>query len=157
MSELRDLYQEVILDHAKNPRNFGPGAADDRKVVGHNPLCGDKLVLAVRVEDGTVTDAHFQGEGCAISKASASLMTESLKGKSVKEAEALYEGFHELVTGEPLDAASGAKLENAQEQLGKLAVFAGVAEYPARVKCASLAWHVLHAALAGDSDTVTTE
>ena len=157
MSELRDLYQEVILDHAKNPRNFGPGGEADRKVVGHNPLCGDKLVLAVRVEDGQVVDAHFQGEGCAISKASASLMTESLKGKTVAEAKALYEGFHELVTGEPLDAASGAKLEDARAQLGKLAVFAGVAEYPARVKCACLAWHVLDAALEGTSDTVTTE
>lgn len=157
MSELRDLYQEVILDHAKNPRNFGPGEESDRKGLGHNPLCGDKLVLAVRVENDVVTDAHFNGEGCAISKASASLMTEALKGKTVEQAEALYAGFHELVTGEPLDAASGKKLEDAQEQLGKLAVFAGVAEYPARVKCASLAWHVLHATLTGSSDTVTTE
>jgi nitrogen fixation NifU-like protein len=156
MSELRDLYQEVILDHAKNPRNFGPGEESDRKALGHNPLCGDKLVLSVRVENDVVTDAHFNGDGCAISKASASLMTEALKGKTVAEAEALYASFHELVTGEPLQAATGEKLEGAAD-LGKLAVFAGVAEYPARVKCASLAWHVLHATLTGDSDTVTTE
>ena len=157
MSDLRDLYQEVILDHAKKPRNFGPGAEDDRKVVGHNPLCGDKLVLAVRVEGGQVTDAHFQGEGCAISKASASLLTESVKGRSVEEARALFAAFHELVTGEPLAAASGRSLEHAEVDLGKLAVFAGVAEYPARVKCASLAWRVLDAALSGDDETVTTE
>jgi nitrogen fixation NifU-like protein len=157
MSELRDLYQEVILDHAKNPRNFGPGADGDRKALGHNPLCGDKLVLAVRVENDVVTDAHFNGEGCAISKASASLMTEALKGMTVDEAESLYASFHELVTGEPLEAADGTKLAGAGAELGKLAVFAGVAEYPARVKCASLAWHVLHATLSGAGDTVTTE
>ena len=157
MSELRDLYQEVILDHAKNPRNFGPGGEGDRKAVGHNPLCGDKLVLSVQVENDVVTDLHFHGEGCAISKASASLMIEALKGKTVEEAELLHASFHELVTGEPLDAASGAKLEGAEERLGKLAVFAGIAEYPARVKCASLAWHVLHATLTGSSDSVTTE
>ena len=160
MSELRDLYQEVILDHAKHPRNFGPGGEDDRKVVGHNPLCGDKLVLSVKVEDGVVVDAHFQGEGCAISKASASLLTESVKGKSVEEAKALFAAFHELVTGEPHEPASGESGESGERpevDLGKLAVFSGVAEYPARVKCASLAWHVLDAALTGDDDSVTTE
>ena len=153
MSELRDLYQEVILDHAKNPRNFGPGSEGDRRVVGHNPLCGDKLILAVRIEDDVVIEAHFQGEGCAISKASASLLTQSVKGRSVAEAERLYERFHDLVTGASAAAAS----EEAREELGKLAVFSGVAEYPARVKCASLPWHVLHAALQGDDITVTTE
>jgi nitrogen fixation NifU-like protein len=158
MADLRDLYQEVILDHAKNPRNYGLSADEDvRKAVGHNPLCGDKLVLALKVRDGVVTEARFQGEGCAISKASASLMTETLKGRPVAEAQALHARFHELVTGEPLEAASGASLEEARVDLGKLAVFAGVAEYPARVKCASLAWHAMAAALAGETDEVTTE
>lgn len=150
MSELRELYQELILEHAKRPRNFraieGPTA---RHVEGHNPLCGDRLTLHVVIDGGRVADVAFQGDGCAISKASASVMTETVKGRSREDAEALYGRFHDLVTGR-VPAAAG-------EDLGKLEVFAGVSEFPARVKCASLAWHVLHAALAGSSDTVTTE
>ena len=121
MTDLRDLYQEVILDHAKAPRNFRPLSGEDtRCALGHNPLCGDRFTVFVKVEDGVVTDAAFQGEGCAISKASASLMTEGLKGRPVEEAKELYGRFHELVTGEPLEAASGANVASA-EQIQSLA------------------------------------
>ena len=148
MSELTDLYQEVILDHNKKPRNFQKLADANRTAEGFNPLCGDQLQLYVKVEDGVIRDIGFQGSGCAISKASASLMTSILKGKSEKEADEIFERFHRLVTkdeaGDP-------------EALGKLAVFSGVREFPARVKCASLAWHTLRAALEGKQDKVTTE
>lgn len=145
--ELRDLYQEVILDHNKRPRNFRVMENATNHAAGHNPLCGDQLVVWVALKDGVVQDVSFQGSGCAISTASASVMTEVLRGKSAEEAEALYHRFHELVTGGDSDL----------EGLGKLAVFAGVGQYPARVKCASLAWHTVHAALAEDGATVTTE
>lgn len=149
MSDLRELYQEVILDHSKRPRNFRVPADADRRVDGHNPLCGDRLTLGVHVDGGVIRDIGFEGAGCAISMASASTMTEAVKGYTTAEAHALFQRFHDLVTGkEPapdLDA------------LGKLAVFAGVAEYPMRVKCATLCWHTLEAALSGDSDQVTTE
>jgi len=148
MSELTDLYQEVILDHNKKPRNFQKLADANRTAEGFNPLCGDQLQLYVKVEDGVIRDIGFQGSGCAISKASASLMTSSLKGKSEREADELFERFHRLVTS---DAAAD------PEALGKLAVFSGVREFPARVKCASLAWHTLRAALEGKQDKVTTE
>jgi len=148
MSELTDLYQEVILDHNKKPRNFHKLADANRSAEGFNPLCGDQLQLYVKVEDGMIRDIGFQGSGCAISKASASLMTSSLKGKSEREADELFERFHRLVTS---DAAAD------PEALGKLAVFSGVREFPARVKCASLAWHTLRAALEGKQDKVTTE
>ena len=148
MSELTDLYQEVILDHNKKPRNFQKLADANRSAEGFNPLCGDQLQLYVKVEDGMIRDIGFQGSGCAISKASASLMTSILKGKSEKEADEIFERFHRLVTkDEAVDP----------EALGKLAVFSGVREFPARVKCASLAWHTLRAALEGKQDKVTTE
>jgi nitrogen fixation NifU-like protein len=148
MSDLRDLYQEVIVDHSKRPRNFRKIEGAERTAVGHNPLCGDRLTLYLDVEDGIVRDAAFQGAGCAISTASASMMTESIKGKSVEEAERLFEQFQSMVTtppDQPIDTS----------ELGKLQVFGGVREFPARVKCASLAWHTVHAALHGDKETST--
>ncbi|MBP1600701.1 MAG: system NifU family Fe-S cluster assembly protein [Acidobacteria bacterium] len=148
MSDLRELYQEVILDHHKRPRNFHKLEDANRHAEGFNPLCGDKIQLYLRVEDGIVRDAGFEGSGCAISTASASLMTEMLKGKTEAESEALFEKFHDLVTGKSMpDSAS----------LGKLAVFSGVREYPVRVKCAVLAWHTLRAALQGSLERVATE
>lgn len=148
-SELQDLYQQVIVDHSKRPRNFRPLEDATRKVVGHNPLCGDTITIYLKLENGLVKDISFEGAGCAISTASASLLTESLKGKSLADAEALFESFHDLVTGlEPSHGAQG---------LGKLKVFSGVCDYPTRVKCATLAWHTLHAALHGEGETVSTE
>jgi nitrogen fixation protein NifU and related proteins len=152
MSELRDLYQEVILDHNKRPRNFRTLEGATRTKEGFNPLCGDRLTLYVRLDGDLIQDVAFQGSGCAISKASASLMTDAVKGRTVGEARELFARFHEMVT-----AAPDGPLE--ERGLGKLAVFAGVREYPARVKCASLAWHTLHAAVAPDEapEVVTTE
>ena len=147
MSDLRDLYQEVILDHGRQPRNFRVIEDASGEADGYNPLCGDKVHVYVKVEGDVVTDVSFTGDGCAISKASASLMTQALKGRTTAEAERLFESFHALVTGQG-DATEAAA--------GKLDVFAGVAEFPARVKCASLSWHTLRAALAG-RDAVTTE
>lgn len=141
MSQLGDLYQELILDHGRRPRNFGPLPGANRAAEGFNRLCGDRLVLEARIEDGRIAEVRFQGVGCAISTASASLLTEAVKGRTLAEAEALVERFHRLVTGQP--PPPGPPLA-----LGKLQVFAGVSEYPARVKCASLAWHTLRAALA---------
>ncbi|HEX2225142.1 MAG TPA: SUF system NifU family Fe-S cluster assembly protein [Thermoanaerobaculia bacterium] len=139
MNDLRDLYQEVILDHNRRPRNFGELAGANRRAEGHNPLCGDRVTIFLEVEDDRIRDISFQGSGCAISTASASLMTEALKGRTVAEARGLFHGFHELVTkGTP---------ETEAEALGKLAAFTGVREYPMRVKCATLAWHALQAAL----------
>ena len=148
MSDLRDLYQEVILDHNRSPRNFGPLEGADLKADGHNPLCGDKISIAVKVEDGVLTDVRVEGSGCAISKASASLMTEGGKGKSLDEARAMFDRFRQLVTDQ--DAL-------VDPSLGKLAVFAGVRDYPARVKCAILAWHTLRAAVDDNHDIVSTE
>ena len=141
MSDLSDLYQEVILDHNKRPRNFHtlPGASHEAE--GFNPLCGDRLHLYLRVEDDVITEVGFQGSGCAISKASASLMTDSVKGRPVAEARALFTRFHTMVTTPP---------EQAVEDMGKLSALAGVREFPVRVKCASLAWHTLKAALERD-------
>jgi nitrogen fixation NifU-like protein len=150
MSDLRELYQEVILDHHKRPRNFRKLEDADRQIEGYNPLCGDKVTVYVKLDGDVVRDVCFQGSGCAISTASASMMTESLKGKTRAEAEALFRSFHELVTGQPQKAEGAPKL-------GKLAVFSGVREFPARVKCASLAWHTFHAALAGEDKAVSTE
>jgi nitrogen fixation NifU-like protein len=149
MSELSELYQEIILDHNRKPRNFQRLADANRTAEGFNPLCGDQITLYVKLDDdGVIRDIAFQGSGCAISKASASLMTSALKGKSRQDAEALFERFRRLVTGD----------EDADpEALGKLAVFSGVREFPARVKCASLAWHTLHAALEGKHERATTE
>ena len=151
MSDLRDLYQEVILDHSRQPRNFRElSEASCQQADGHNPLCGDKVTVYVDVQDGVIRDVTFQGSGCAISTASASLMTDYLRGKTVEEVEAVFEEFHQLVTSEK---------ETDPEKLGKLRVLAGVREYPIRVKCATLAWHTLKAAIeAQKSDQpVTTE
>jgi nitrogen fixation NifU-like protein len=155
MSDLRDLYQEVILDHNKRPRNYGPLADANRVAHGHNPLCGDKLRIHVRLDGDTIADIRFEGTGCAISKASASLMTESVKGQSVREADALFEGFHQLLTAGPAAFEPGRAAEAAS--LGKLAVFTGVSEFPMRVKCATLAWHTLKAALHQPDAVATTE
>lgn len=148
MSELRDLYQEVILDHYKRPRNSRALRDANCHAEGFNPLCGDKVSVYLQVEDGIIKDVAFQGSGCAISTASASMMTECLKGKTLVEADKIFHGFHELVT--EADAAD-------PEELGKLAVFAGVREFPVRVKCATLPWHTLRAALAGKDEPVSTE
>ena len=142
MTALTDLYQEVILDHNKSPRNFGTLVGATHSGIGHNPLCGDQLTLFARVENGVIREIAFQGKGCAISKASASLMTEAVKGKTTAEAEALFARFHDLLTGPP-DVPADTK------SFGKLAVFSGVREFPVRVKCATLAWHTLHSAIAG--------
>lgn len=147
-AELRELYQSVILDHYKKPRNFGRPPAADREAEGVNPLCGDHVHVYARVEDDRVSEVGFEGSGCAISTAAASLMTEAVKGHTVGEVEALFERYHELVTGRgAVDP----------ETLGKLAVLAGVREFPARVKCATLAWHALRAALEGAAEPVSTE
>jgi nitrogen fixation protein NifU and related proteins len=149
MSELNDLYQEVILEHNKNPRNFREIENADRTADGNNPLCGDALRVYVALEDDKVKDVAFKGSGCAISKASASMMTQVVKGKTREEAEVLFDEFHRMVTGN-LD------IEQDENHLGKLKIFAGVLEFPARVKCASLSWHTLHAALHGE-DEISTE
>jgi len=151
MSDLRELYQEVIVDHNRKPRNFRENAAATRKVEGYNPLCGDKLTLFLQLEDGVIKDVSFVGTGCAILVASASLMTEALKGKTEAQAKAVFEDFHNLVTGDTGDPMASA------DQLGKLAIFAGVREFPTRVKCATLAWHTLQAALKDDAQVVSTE
>ena len=152
MTELRELYQQIILDHNRNPRNFGPLETANRRQEGYNPLCGDHLhVYLLLADGGVIEEIHFDGSGCAISKASASLMTEQLKSRSAAEARAAFESFHELVTGDPAEPVDLAKA-------GKLAVFAGVREFPMRVKCATLAWHTMKAALDGDAaEPVTTE
>jgi nitrogen fixation NifU-like protein len=147
--ELRDLYQEVIFDHNRNPRNFRVMEDADRQVEGFNPLCGDRLTLYLKMDGDVIKDASFQGSGCAISTASVSLMTEIVKGMTEQQAEDLFQKFHQMTTG---------KEENLQlEALGKLAVLAGVREYPARVKCATLAWHTLDAALKKQHTPVSTE
>jgi nitrogen fixation NifU-like protein len=151
MGELRELYQEVILDHSKGPRNFGELAGANRRAEGYNPLCGDRETVFVRLEEDVLKEVGFRGAGCAISTASASMMTESLKGKTRAEAEALFERFHDLITGQDGETKPGAP------ELGKLAVFSGVREFPVRVKCATLPWHTLKAALAGEARTVSTE
>jgi len=149
MNDLKDLYQEVILDHNKQPRNFRRMEGATHHSEGFNPLCGDQIELFLKMKGDTIEDISFQGSGCAISKASSSMMTSLLKGKTRPEAEQLFEGFHRMVTGSVGDPLS--------EGLGKLAVFSGVCEYPARVKCASLAWHTLKSALAGKEEKVSTE
>jgi nitrogen fixation NifU-like protein len=149
MSDLRDLYQDVILEHSKAPRNYRELPAANHKAEGFNPLCGDRFTVYVTVEGDVIRDISFQGSGCAISKASASMMTQVLKGKTTAEAEQLFERFHGMVTGH----APG----NDAADMGKLAVFSGVSEFPVRVKCASLAWHTLLAALEGKQEAVSTE
>jgi nitrogen fixation NifU-like protein len=146
MPDLRDLYQQVILDHNRKPRNFRTIADANRTAAGDNPLCGDQIRLYLRVEDGVVTDAAFQGSGCAISKAAASMMTASVIGKPEGQVEALFQRVHGMLTG-----------ANDAAEVGKLAVFAGVREFPSRIKCVTLAWHTLQAALSGAAEPVTTE
>jgi nitrogen fixation NifU-like protein len=148
-SELSDLYQEVVLDHGKRPRNFGPLEGATHRADGLNPLCGDRITVYARLDGGVVREAKFEGSGCAISKASASVMTGVVKGKTPDEIERLFERFHRLVTEGPTP--------DDPEALGKLAVFGGVHEYPTRVKCASLAWHALRAALSSAQEPVSTE
>ncbi|MFH1017860.1 MAG: SUF system NifU family Fe-S cluster assembly protein [Pseudomonadota bacterium] len=149
MTELRELYQEVILDHYKRPRNQQRPEGANHMAVGHNPLCGDKITVFLSLDgDGIVRDIGFEGSGCAISTASASMMTEIVKGKPVSQAQAIFERFHDLVTGQEEPDVDG---------LGKLAAFAGVREFPVRVKCASLAWHTFKAALEDKTGQVTTE
>jgi nitrogen fixation NifU-like protein len=151
MSDLRDLYQELILDHNKRPRNFRKPEKPSRQADGHNPLCGDRVTVYLTLDGDALKDVAFQGSGCAISTASASLMTEAVKGKTAEEAEVLFTRFHDLLTASPVESAKRS------EGLGKLAVFAGVSEFPVRVKCATLPWHTLHAALEGRREPVTTE
>lgn len=148
MSELRELYQEVILEHSKKPRNYRALEQANHKAEGFNPLCGDHFTVYLDLKDGAINDIGFQGSGCAISKASASMMTQTLKGKTAAEAEDIFTKFHDLVTGQKTGT---------QEELGKLAVFAGVSEFPLRVKCATLAWHALRAAMRGEDQAVSTE
>ena len=150
MADLDDLYQEVILDHNKSPRNFRTMAEANRKAEGYNPLCGDHVTVYLRLEDGLIKDISFQGSGCAISKASASMMTAELKGKSETDAYELFESVHKMLTGD-------ANREGGAGKVGKLAVLSGVCKFPARVKCASLAWHTVNAALAGDDRPASTE
>jgi nitrogen fixation NifU-like protein len=155
MADLRELYQEVILEHSKSPRNYRELAAANHKAEGYNPLCGDHFTVFLDIEDGAgeggrIRDIAFQGSGCAISKASASMMTQSLKGKTRAEAEKLFERFHKLVTGQLPPNGDPA-------ELGKLGVFSGVSEFPVRVKCATLAWHTLRAALEGEKEPASTE
>ena len=149
MSDLRDLYQDVILEHSKAPRNYRELAAANHKAEGYNPLCGDRFTVYLDMEGDSIRDISFQGSGCAISKASASMMTQIVKGKTKAEAEQLFDRFHNLVTGHAP--------ANGEAELGKLAVFSGVSEFPVRVKCATLAWHTLHAALEGKQEAISTE
>ena len=148
MPELRDLYQEVILEHSKAPRNYKALADANHKAEGYNPLCGDRFTVYLEMDGDRIREIGFQGAGCAISKASASMMTQSVKGKTKEEAEKIFHRFHELVTGHS---------HGDEAELGKLAVFSGVSEFPVRVKCATLAWHTLEAALEGKQEKVSTE
>jgi len=148
MADLEDLYQEVILDHNKSPRNFRAMGNSSHKAEGYNPLCGDQVTVYVRLRDGLIEDISFQGSGCAISKASASMMTAELKGKQESAAAELFDKVHRMLTGDCVDGV---------QSLGKLAVLSGVCKFPARVKCASLAWHTLNAALKGGADVASTE
>ena len=148
-SDLSDLYQEVVLEHSKRPRNYRVVEGHNREAAGHNPLCGDQLSVTLKVEGDVIRDIGFQGQGCAISRASASVMTGAVKDKTREEAEQLFEQVHKLVTEGPAEVDT--------EALGKLAVLSGVSEFPARVKCASLAWHTLRAALRGEAEPISTE
>lgn len=148
MSELSDLYQELILDHSKSPHNYHAMEHADRQAEGYNPLCGDQVTVFVKLNQDRIEDISFQGKGCAISKAAASVMTDTVKNKSTAEAETLFENFQKLVTG---------KNSLTDEELGKLAVFSGVKEFPTRIKCAILAWHTLRSALENKKEKVKTE
>ena len=147
--DLRELYQDIILDHSKHPRNFGKLAEANRQARGNNPLCGDRITLALKLDGDRIADAKFEARGCAISVASASMMTEMVRGKTVDEARALFEQFHGLVTGKPMNDES--------DDLDRLAALSGVRDFPSRIKCATLPWHALTAALKGTQDEVRTE
>ena len=149
MNDLRELYQQVILDHNRNPRNFKELPKATKKVEGYNPLCGDHYTVFVEIDDDVIKDVSFTGNGCAISKSSASVMTTTVKGKRTEEAERMFNAFHKLVTGESAGLS--------EAELGRLAAFSGVSEFPARVKCATLPWHTLHSALQSEQEVVTTE
>jgi nitrogen fixation protein NifU and related proteins len=149
MTDLRDLYQQIILDHNRNPRNFRELPNATKRVDGYNPLCGDHYTVFVELDGDVIKEVTFTGNGCAISKSSASVMTTTVKGKKTEEAEKLFDTFHKLVTGEPAGLS--------EAELGRLAAFSGVSEFPARVKCATLAWHTLHSALQSEQEVVTTE
>ncbi len=148
--EMRELYQEVILDHHRRPRNYRKIEQANRRSEGYNPLCGDRITVYVLVEGDVIRDIAFEGSGCAICTASASVMTETLKGRTIADAEAIFGKFHEVVTGDPTEKPDATGM-------GKLAVFFGVREFPVRVKCATLAWHTLHAALSGKAEPISTE
>lgn len=148
MPELRDLYQEVILEHSKAPRNFKALEGANHQAEGYNPLCGDRFTVYLEMDGDKIREVGFQGAGCAISKASASMMTQTVKGKTKEEAEKIFHRFHDLVTGHS---------HGDEAELGKLAVFSGVSEFPMRVKCATLAWHTLEAALEGKQEKISTE
>ena len=150
MAGLDDLYQEVVIDHSARPRNFRKLEDPDRLVEGYNPLCGDRLTLYLKLEGDTITDIGFVGSGCAISKASTSMMTESVKGKNKHEAQEIFDAFRRMITREP-----GADFD--PDEVGDLEVLSGISEFPARVKCATLSWHTLHSALEGDEESVSTE
>jgi nitrogen fixation NifU-like protein len=150
VNELRELYQEVILDHSRHPRHFKEMPEASHHAEGYNPLCGDRVTVYLHVEGDVIEDVSFQGAGCSISTASASMMADALRGKTLEEAETLFDKFHALVTSDPSHAE-----ENADPALGKLAVFSGVCEFPMRVKCASLSWHTMKAALAGEAGAST--
>ena len=149
MSDLDELYQEVILDHNKSPRNFRAIENANRKAQGYNPLCGDQVTVYLKLENGIIKEIGFQGSGCAISKASASMMTAELKGKTETEAQELFNNVHRMLTGE--------SSQNSGEKVGKLAILSGVCKFPARVKCASLAWHTVNSALKGGEEIASTE
>jgi nitrogen fixation NifU-like protein len=149
MLDIKDLYREIIVDHNRSPRNFGKLADADRILEGFNPLCGDRLTLYLKLDGDRIRDIHFDGSGCAISVASASLMTEAMKGKTVAEAGEIFNTFHELLT------SGGAEPD--LSKLGKLAALAGVRDYPTRIKCATLCWHTLNSALQGETEAISTE
>lgn len=153
MFELADLYQEIILDHSRHPRNFGPLADANRAAEGYNPLCGDRTTVRLKVEEGVIEDVAFEGAGCAISTASASVLTEAVRGKTVAEAEALFDRLIDMLTGGP----EHAELVAADPDLGSVAAFVGVSAYPSRVKCATLAWHALHRALSSQPADLDVE
>ena len=150
MNDLQDLYQDIIMDHNRRPRNFGPVDQPTHKKEGYNPLCGDQIEIELKILDGIVVDVGFTGVGCAISKSSASMMTEEIKGKELEVVESMFEQFRRMITvNDQMDLDA--------DLLGDLEILQGVSRYPARIKCATLAWHTLHSAIKGDEDTVTTE
>jgi nitrogen fixation NifU-like protein len=153
MSELDELYQDIVLDHGDRPRNFRVMESPDHEAEGFNPLCGDRIHLYLQIEDGVIVDVSIQGSGCAISTASASLMTEVLRGKTEEEARAIFDDVHKMITGDPTEGRS----DDEVEQMGKLAALSGVRQFPARVKCATLVWHTLIQALEGDGPAAQTE